>query len=491
MNDSKFSFIKKFKIDNNHYIYDVNTNAFLRVDELSYTLIDKNEKLDEISILKKYPKDMIENNLKKIVEMKSKGYFAPQRPLITYFHKIQRENFHDFLFSILNNKLHKITLVVSEKCNLRCKYCAYSGQYLYNRKHSNKIMNIETMKKAVDFYFSHNTANKEKNISFYGGEPLLNFNTIKECVNYCKNQYCRETQFNMTTNGTLLNEEKINFLAENNFSLLISIDGPKEIHDRYRVFKNAKGTFNTIIKNIKFMKSLHHEYYKKKVRFSIVLTPDLDFNLLDNFISDADIKPAGISISDINDHFTTFFNQFSEEQLKTFDRNRTNIIDSFCTKLAKREELSEIEKNMFKTKFFTMHRRDMDILPATYPSNGQCTLGERALLINIDGSFNFCTRVNDSFNLGNLDIGYDYKRIEKIYFDLDKLFNKKCFGCWAIRFCMKCIRDVNKNGEIDEEIFNKMCEMKKKSILNEIKDYIRIRESNYHALDYLENITLT
>jgi len=74
-------------------------------------------------------------------------------------------------------------------------------------------------------------------------------------------------KFNMTINGTLLNKEKIKFLVQNQFSILISIDGPKEIHDRYRVFKNGKGTFNCLIKNLRSMKSMYPEYYNRSFLF--------------------------------------------------------------------------------------------------------------------------------------------------------------------------------------------------------------------------------
>lgn len=74
--------------------------------------------------------------------------------------------------------------------------------------------------------------------------------------------------------------------------------------------------------------------------------------------------------------------------------------------------------------------------------------------------------------------------------DMDELFEERCAGCWAIRLCMKCINDVNKNGEVDRESFETFCSARKQAILSEIKDYIKIRESNYHALDYLEEVTL-
>lgn len=493
MKNNDKPFIKKFKIDDNCYIYDVNSNKFFRVDEPVYILIDNKKGGDFYGkkILRKYPKHLIKKAEENINLMKKKGYFSSHRPQITYFHTISKDNFMVFLKDILNNKLQRITLVVTEKCNLRCTYCAYSGKYQFHRKHSKKNMNVEMMKKAVDFYFSKSSANNEKNISLYGGEPLLNFGLIKECVNYIKKTYSTIAKFNMTTNGTLLNKKNIKFLVQNQFSLLISIDGPKEIHDRYRVFKNGKGTFNCIIKNLRTMKSMYPEYYNNKVRFNMVLAPPLDFDKLNEFICEIDVKPSSIKFSRVNTHFTNFFNQFSQEQMIDFKKSKIKTMDSFNRKLVESKELNEVEKNMFRQRFLFIHRRDMEKLSSKVPSNGQCMIGERSLLINTNGNFNFCTRIDDVFNLGNIYTGYDYKRIEKIYFDLEEFLGKRCYGCWAIRLCMKCINDINKNGELDEDVFDLFCNKKKKSLLNEIKDYIRIRENNYDALDYLKDITIS
>lgn len=492
MESSVKPFIKKFKIDDRFYIYDVNSNKFFKVDEIVYTLIDKEGDPDKLNGLKsKFQDHEIEKAQKNIDEIKRKGYFSSHRPEITFFHTRTGDNFKNDLKDVLDNKLNRITLVSTEKCNLRCRYCAYSGKYIYHRKHSKKDMDTGTMKTAVDFYFSHSSKKDEKNISIYGGEPLINFGLIKECVDYVKNKYAVPTNYNMTSNGILLDEDKIKFLVENQFSILISIDGPEEIHNRYRVFKNGKGTFDPLIRNLKAIKSMYPGYYKSKIRFNIVLAPPFHFDKINEFIYETDVKPAGIKFNYVNKNFTTFFNQFSSAQMESFKYSRINNLESFHSKLVRGEEPNAVEKNMFRDKFLYIHRRNMDKLAPKYPPNGQCILGERVLLINTDGSFNFCSRMSDVFNLGNIYSGFDYKRIEKIYFNLDNFFRVKCYGCWAIRFCMKCVRDINKNGQLDEEVFELFCSKKKNAVLNEIKDYITIRENNYHALDYLEEVILS
>jgi uncharacterized protein len=484
-------FIKKFKIDEKFYIYDVNTNCLFNVNELVYNLVDKNDmNLCESNIINKYPLNKIQNANEEIKKMKANGYFSSHRPMITYFHEVPKNRFSEFLKKMLTNNLYRITIVATERCNMRCQYCAYSGKYLYNRPHSKKNMSSKVMKKAVDFYFNNSKENEDKNISIYGGEPLLNFKLIKECVEYIKAEYSENVKYNMTINGTLLNKEIIEFLANNNFSLLISVDGPKKIHDRYRLFKNGKGTFDCIIRNLKMLKSMYTDYYKNKVRFNMVLSPPLDYNAINDFISDSDIKPAGIRFSDVNKRYTSFFDRFSKEQLKRFKEETINFLRGYNIKLARGEELNELEKSMYRMKYSNIHKREMNVLKEKFPANGQCIVGLRSLLVNIDGSFNFCTQVDDVFNLGNVYSGFDYSRIESIYYDLDNLLSKKCYGCWAIRFCMRCIKDLNKNGKVDEDVFENFCIKNKTSILNDIKSYIKIREKNHHAFDHLDEVTI-
>jgi len=483
-------FIKKFEVDTDHYLYDVNTNEFFKVNEPVYRLIDPGEK-DRIEMEKRYTPQQIEEAETNIARMKAEGYFSSRRPEITYFHTIPKTDFLSHIKSIIDYKLFKITLNVAEICNMRCRYCVYSGSYLYHRSHSNKLMSPEIMKKAVDFYFSHSRENNEKHISFYGGEPLINFDLIKECIAYIKETYDGTVEYNMTTNGTLLDKDKIKFLVENRFSLLISIDGPREIHDRYRVFKNGKSTFDRIITNLRTFKNLYPEYYSRKVRFNTVLAPPYDFKALKEFIAHTDVKPANINFADVASKFTSFFEQFDANQMTEFGAERIDTLHTFYRKLCNGDEPDELEKYLYKRNFLNMHRREMTKLPERSPSHGQCMLGERSLLINTDGTFNFCTQMEDVYNLGNIHDGYDYDLIEKIYFDLDAFFATKCRGCWAIRFCMKCIRNINREGKLDEELFNKFCDTRKKQILSDIQDYIKIRERNYHALDYLADLVLS
>ncbi|MFX0142212.1 MAG: 4Fe-4S cluster-binding domain-containing protein, partial [Candidatus Hodarchaeota archaeon] len=120
-----------------------------------------------------------------ILAKKKYSYFSLNYPKIITFSNSAIEEY----ISRLKNEVGQLVLNISERCNMRCEYCAYSGSYYYNRKHSSKMMNFNTAKKVLDFYYKTNKKEKKMVIGFYGGEPLLNFQLIKRIINYIENYY--------------------------------------------------------------------------------------------------------------------------------------------------------------------------------------------------------------------------------------------------------------------------------------------------------------
>ena len=157
------------------------------------------------------------------------------------------------LDDILENKVENVTLEVTEKCNLRCKYCIYHPSHPEYRAFGHENMKWDVAKKAIDFFKkSIPKMQKNRHIGFYGGEPLLEIELIKKAVSYAKEVFGeKKVNFNMTTNATLLNMDIADFLVQNDFNITISLDGPRNIHNKNRIFANSnKGTFDLIMENI-------------------------------------------------------------------------------------------------------------------------------------------------------------------------------------------------------------------------------------------------
>lgn len=251
-------FIKKIKTENGYYIYDVFKNVISAADNITYDIIDDFYYLSNQELITKYNKKYDHKILEQqwnIIEKKiTQGFFSNKRP-----------NFNtDYLFNEDNEircrMFKSLILIATHDCNLRCKYCAYSGKYFYNRTHANLKMNIATAQKAINLLKipeKYKKINKTFFINFYGGESLLNFDLIRFCKEYAdqrKQQTGEKFAFVIETNGTLLIPEVADFLAKSNIFCAISLDGPKEIHDKYRVYKNGKSSYDTIIKNLHYLK---------------------------------------------------------------------------------------------------------------------------------------------------------------------------------------------------------------------------------------------
>lgn len=186
-------FIHTFRTLNSCYLYDVNINSIIRINESTYNIL-KNEQ-------------EIPNGDIRISKLKERGFLQPIDRNFQIEHPLT-----DKVESYIQNNLSLLILQVTQNCNLRCKYCVYSGSYV-NRVHTNKRMNFETAKQAVDFYYNHSKNIDIASISFYGGEPLLEFELIRNIVEYCEMKFSgKQLNLNMTTNATLLTNEMMDFL---------------------------------------------------------------------------------------------------------------------------------------------------------------------------------------------------------------------------------------------------------------------------------------
>ena len=163
-----------------YYVYDRHTNSVVTLDR---------EEFEELQAVEKG--EMTPEQSAVIARYQKEGLFVPNvvKGLI---HRSQR-------------RLGQLILQVTQQCNLRCSYCTYSGIYEGNRTHSSNWMSFETAKKAIDFFFDHNIDSAKVPVGFYGGEPLLAFDLIVQCIEYIEDKIeGREIQFGLTTNGTLL-----------------------------------------------------------------------------------------------------------------------------------------------------------------------------------------------------------------------------------------------------------------------------------------------
>jgi len=355
-----------------------------------------------------------------------------------------KDDLKNFLF---REGFTQLILDVTEDCNFRCNYCIFSGNYVYYRSHSKKYMNIDIAKKAIDYYFSLIKEGKRYNplrrptVSFYGGEPLLNFKLIKECMEYIEDTYKdHKVRYSFTTNGSLLDTEKAEWFMKYDCHILISICGPKEEHDRLRVYYNGKGSFEDVMKNIKPI----FENHRTKLGSIIVYDLKTDLFILDEFFKRHDVPPAILASPVAELEGGKYFEQFSETDRLMFRKQvqwaQKCYVNNFNSR-EKAERLSffdlvfdEVTATIYAPGSFTLNSPVM-------PYSSACIPGKK-LFVDIDGTFHICERVNRSFPIGNVADGLDFEKIRSTICEYN-LHLDKCKTCEVKKMCTKCYANLS------------------------------------------------
>jgi len=402
-------FIKKFRTQSSHYIYDVNTNRILFVSPAMYDIVDfywQCSKAEIVNLLVgKYSPSELNDGYSQIHNLAANLHLFSSTRLdqrIQYFteEEIKAE---------LDRGVMQICLEVTEACNLRCKYCAFSGGYHYNRTHSNLQMDFPTAKTAVDFYLHRNINSDDSlSISFYGGEPLLRFDLIREVINYAKSIPIiqkHSLRFNLTTNGILLNEEIMKYFIENQVSVTISLDGPQREHDRHRVYKNGHGTFNKVIENIKKFRLISsEEYFLNSIRYNCVLPSSANLLEVNEFFSTQPelFRKGSVMVSGVSAGNPDFFKKCESYPNRKLDMASLN--KAFCDTHAHLEQhdLTFIS-NLFEKDLILLHKRYIRDVPRVHDNiSPACFPGSRKLFVTPDGYMHICERINHHFPIGNV-----------------------------------------------------------------------------------------
>lgn len=463
----KVPFIHLFSCSTGLYLYDVNTDTILKVEKETYNCLKS--------------KHNIENN-EQILKLKRAGYLKSKHVQISEHPATQ------FLFNFYMNNLGSLTLQVTQNCNLRCDYCVYSGKY-NTRTHNAKKMSFDLAKKGIDYIISHSGNCNELKIGFYGGEPLLEFDLIKNCVEYANIQAKgKQIEYLITTNGVLLKKDIINFLVHNKFTLTISFDGPKEIHDKYRKFSNGEGSFDIVMKNVKYLRKKYYNYFKERVSFSTVINPENGFKCLADYLNEERIfKEATINAALVSDAGVKEKSKASEEFREEYNYEYFKLLMEKLGKI-KKGNASVIVQEYFEYLNFErggkQTQKELE-LPDKSHHGGPCIPGERSIFLNVDGDIYPCERVCENAEIskmGDIENGIDIEKALRIL-NIEKITQQECQQCWAYRYCNFCIRYAEISTIDEIAIFKNnilsRCETMRQSTENIFKDYCVMRELGY------------
>ena len=435
--------IHKFKQGGQNILLDVNSGAVHVVDDLTFEIVgklDSGESTDEIlnSLSKNFPREEILEILDELDELKNNGeLFAPDMDVPPTFQSV--------------GVVKSLCLMVAQDCNLRCKYCFGAGGSYGKRG----IMTAEVGKAAVDFIIKNSGLRKHCEIDFFGGEPLINFKTVKAVTEYVRRREVETGKIfklTLTTNGVSLDDDKISWLNENNISLVLSLDGRQKIHDEMRPDLNGRGSYEKVLKN--FQKTVQNRNGDNYYLRGTYTNKNLDFasdveSMLQDGFDVLSIEPVVLKNS----------------PLALTEKDLPRIFEEY-------DRLSEIylERRRAGKGFFFFHFNvDLSNGPCVAKRLAGCGAGHEYFAVAENGDLYPCHQFvgREKYKLGDVFNGVDETaRHWTKYFRESHVLNKpKCRECWAKYFCSGgCHANADLfNGDIRQP-YEIGCEIQKKRL---------------------------
>ena len=286
------------------------------------------------------------------------------------------------------------TLCLTHNCTLRCKYC-YAG-----RKYSH-AMSKETARKAIDISIEEaNRLGRALDLSFFGGEPLMEWELLQWCYEYLESRKAKlpaPPRYGITTNGTLLTAEKLEWMAERNFLIGISIDGSAAMHNANRCYANGQGSHADVARAVELL----NEHPTIRTKAICVVTPNNVHLLAEGvqWIAEHFKKEIGLNID--------YWSEWSDEQFEILSEQYQRVAELVLQSYRNGNpiHLSNIDNKI------QSHIHE----PKSTDNCAQCTIGEREIGVTVDGNFFPCSRLvgigdEEQLNFGNVTDGINYAR---------------------------------------------------------------------------------
>lgn len=437
--------IHQYKNNGYNIVLDVNSGSVHVVDDVVYDVIplfeEKNR--EEISDYLKdiYAKEEIQEAIEEIEQLKEEGLLFAE------------DVYKDYILDFKKRKtvVKALCLHVAHDCNLACKYCfAEEGEYHGRRA----LMSFEVGKKALDFLIDNSGNRRNLEVDFFGGEPLMNWEVVKQLVKYGRSkekEYNKNFRFTLTTNGVLLNDEIMEFLNEEMSNVVLSLDGRKEVNDAMRPFRNGKGSYDLIVP--KFQKLAQSREQKNYYVRGTFTRNNLDFS--NDVIEFADLG----------------FKQMSIEPVVTDEKEPYAIQEEDIPKIC--QEYDKLAKEYIKRKkegrgFEFFHFMiDLEQGPCVAKRLSGCGSGTEYLAVTPWGDFYPCHQFvgEEEFLLGNVEEGITNTEIRD-KFKLCNVYAKdKCKDCFARFYCSGgCAANSYKFHHSITDAYDVGCELERKRV---------------------------
>lgn len=445
--------IHAYKNNGYNIVIDVNSGTVHSVDDVAYDVIELvnegKERTDIIAeILTKYvhnpdvTKPEIEEVLDDIEELRKQGKLFSE----DVFSEMAEE------FKERQSVLKAICLHVAHDCNMACKYCfAGEGEY---QKGDRELMSLEVGKRALDFLVENSGTRKNLEVDFFGGEPLLNWEVVKELVAYgreLEKTHDKNFRFTLTTNGMLIDDEVIKFVNKEMGNVVLSIDGRKEVNDRMRLTRNGKGTYDIILPKFIDMADSRDQkdYYIRGTytHFNTDFSKDI-LHLADLGFKELSMEPV-VASPDAEYALT------EDDLPKLFDE-----YDRLAVEMLKREK----EGNGFN---FYHYNVDLTGGPCVVKRISGCGVGTEYMAVTPEGDLYPCHQFvgHDEFKLGNIFDGVNNTSAVEQFKGCNIYSHEECKDCFARMYCSGgCAANAYNNTGSINGVYELGCRLHRKRI---------------------------
>ena len=422
---------------------DVGSGAVLSLDPVAYdalSVLVENPEADVAAALEgRHDKAEVEETVAELRQLMEMGY-------------LNTDDDYSHVEPVDTGVVKAMCLLVAHDCNLRCKYCfADTGEY---HMASRTMLSAETGRKALDWLVAHSGNRRNLEVDFFGGEPLMNFQVIKEVVAYgreLEKKHNKVFKFTTTTNAVLLNDEMMDFLNAEMDNVVISIDGRPEVHDRMRPTPNGKGSYDLIIDRAKrFVEKRGQQRYYLRGTFT-------GYNL--DFGNDV------LHLADLG------FEQLSIEPVVTDEKCPYAIKESdLPTVYDEYERLGrEYVRYRREGKWFSFFHFMVDLTggPCLKKRLTGCGSGNEYVAVTADGDIYPCHQFvgREGMRMGSVVDGSFNRDIQRQFQQNNVLNKDKCSQCWARFYCSGgCAANAHAfNGDISKP-YEMECKLEQKRL---------------------------
>lgn len=437
--------VHQYKNNGYNIVLDVNSGAIHVVDDVTYEIIamyedhSREEILDTLS--SNYDREELAGAYDEVKELADDGQLFTD------------DEYEDYIMDFKKRPtvVKALCLHIAHDCNLACRYCfAEEGEYHGRRE----LMSFEVGKQALDFLIANSGHRRNLEVDFFGGEPLMNWQVVKDLVAYGREQekiHDKNFRFTLTTNGVLLNDEVMEFANREMGNVVLSIDGRKEIHDHMRPFRNGKGSYDLIVPKFqKFAESRNQDKYYVRGTFTHY---NLDFS--EDVLHLADLGFKQISVEPVVAEDSEGYALREEDLPKLFEE-----YDKLAAEMVKRKK----EGKDFNFFHFMI---DLEGGPCVAKRLSGCGSGTEYLAVTPWGDLYPCHQFvgNEEFLMGNVRDGVTRTDIRDEFKCCNVYAKEKCRSCFARFYCSGgCVANsYHFHGHINDA-YDIGCELEKKRV---------------------------